>query len=133
MTGDALKEIVKELRDVEKDRPLTEDEVTVARSAEMSVFPQSFETPSSIASALAQLAIYQLPDDYLRQYPGQLQSVETGQAAQAMAQVAERQQIRILVVGDRKIVQPELKKAGFDKIKYLDTDGRKIESKPTLD
>ena len=67
VTGAALREIVNELRDAQGDRPLTAEEVSVARSAEISVFPQSFETPASIAGSLAQLAIYELPDDYYQE------------------------------------------------------------------
>ncbi len=126
VTGAALKEIVTELEGVREGRPLTADEVNTARSAEISVYPQMFETPSTIASALAQLAIYNLPSDYYQEYLGQLRAASPRDAARSFAQVADVQQIRMLVVGDRQVIEPKLKEAGFDKVEYLDTDGRKI-------
>ena len=127
MSGAALKEVDNELTAVQGDRPLTDTEVQVARSAEMSVFPELFETPSSIASSLAQLAIYRLPDDYYGKYLERLQIAEAAAIAQAMAEVVDPQQNRILVVGDRGVVTEKLTEAGFRNVKYLDTDGSPVE------
>ncbi len=127
VTGDALAEIVSELKGAATDRPLTADEVEVARSAEMSVFPQMFETPASIAGALAQLAMYSLPTDYYVKYLGQLESTKPEDASTALAHVADLRQIQMLVVGDRQAIEPLLTKAGFKNLKYLDSDGRPSE------
>ncbi len=124
VTGAALREVFNELRDVGQKRPLTDAEVNVAKSAIMSTFPQSFETPSSIASSLGQLAIYQLPHDYYQTFLDRLQSTNAAATAKAMTELVDPSQIRTLVVGDRKIIVPKLKEAGFDSIEYLDTDGR---------
>lgn len=127
VTGAALREIVNELRDVHRNRPLTAEEVSVAKSAEMSVFPQSFETPSSIASSLAQLAVYELPDDYYQHFLQNLGETTPDAVAQAMSQVVAPARLRVLIVGDRAAVSTKLKEAQFETIEYLDTDGHLLQ------
>ena len=126
VTGAALREIVKELGGVAGDQPLTSREVTVGRDAEMNVFPQAFETPSSIAGSLAQLAAYQLPDDYFDRFVGRLQSVSQEEVVQVMSQVAERKELVMLVVGNREVIEPKLKEAGFSQVTYVDFNGRPV-------
>jgi hypothetical protein len=43
-----------------------------------------------------------------------------------MAEVVARGERFILVVGDRKIVEPELRKAGFKNIKVITYDGKPL-------
>ncbi len=105
---------------------MTKEEVSVARSAEMSVYPQMFDTPSSIVGALSQLAVYHLPNDYYQTYLAHLQATQPQDAAQALAKVVALPQLHMLIVGDRQAIEPKLKDAGFDKIEYLDSDGHEV-------
>ena len=123
VTGAALHEIAKELRDAAQTRPLTRQEVADARSAEVSVFPQSFETPSSIASVLTQLAIFHLPDSELADFETRLTETSADEVAEAMAELVDGDHIQMLIVGDKEVVTPQLEAAGFANIKYLDADG----------
>jgi len=124
VTGAALREIVREMNDARASRPITPQEVAVARSAEMSLFPRSFETPASIASTLAQLAIYRLPDDYYQDYLDRLRKTDASDTTRVVAEVVDPEQLRILVVGDREVVVPTLQEAGFQEVVSLDIDGR---------
>lgn len=126
VTGAALREIVSELDAVSGDRPLTQDEVVTARDAELSVFPEAFETPSHIAGSLAQLAIFHLPDDYYEQHVTRLAATNPEEVAQAMSQLTDRRSMTMLVVGDRQVVEPKLQAAGFERIRYVDTDGQTV-------
>jgi zinc protease len=128
VTGAALREITKELDGIAMsgDEPLTEEEVLTARNAELSVFPQGFETPAHIASSLAQLAIFQLPQDYYQQHVTRLAETQPEEVIKAMTQLADRRATTMLVVGDRAVIEPKLKEAGFTRIRYLDTDGQPL-------
>ncbi len=126
VTGAALCEIISELTAVSDQRPLTEEEVAVARAAESNTFPESFETPSRIASSLAQMAIFQLPDDYFAHFVDRLEATSPADVAQAMSQLVQRQAVAVLVVGDRQVVEPKLREAGFTTIELLDTDGQPV-------
>jgi zinc protease len=126
VTGAALREIVSELDAVSGDRPLTEDEVVTARDAELSSFPEAFETPSHIAGSLAQLAIFHLPDNYYEQHVTRLAATNPEEVAKAMSQLTDRRSVMMLVVGDRQVVEPKLKEAGFERIRYVDSDGQPV-------
>ncbi len=127
VTGAALGEIVQELRDAAGARPLTEQEVDDARSAEISVYPQSFETPASIAAALTQLAVYRLPESELQQFEQRLAGTSAADVARALTELADPRQIQLLIVGDKSQVVPQLQEAGFRTIGYLDAAGRAVQ------
>jgi predicted Zn-dependent peptidase len=126
VTGAALGEIARELHDAAGNRPLTDEEVSEARSAEISVLPQSFETPSGIAAALIQLAVHRLPPADLGHFEDRLAAVPAREVAQSTAELVDTRQIRMLVVGDQDIVQPLLRAAGFAALKILDADGHPL-------
>jgi predicted Zn-dependent peptidase len=128
VTGAALREILSELQGVASDRPLTESEVLTARDAEGNTFPEAFETPGRIAGALAQMALFQLPDDYFVKFVEQLDQTSPDQVANAMVPLVARDQNLILIVGNRGVVEPNLAEAGFTQIAYLDTDGRPVKT-----
>ena len=127
VTGAALREVISEFDAVSGDRPLTEEEVVIARDAESNTFPESFETPGRIAAALAQLATFRLPDDYFAHFVDRLDATSPAEIALAMSQLIERQAIVVLVVGDRQVVEPKLQAAGFKTIVLVDTDGQPLD------
>ncbi|MHB8864071.1 MAG: M16 family metallopeptidase [Pirellulaceae bacterium] len=124
VTGAALRELISELQAVTGDRPLTEEEVAIARQAESNTFPEAFETPGRIASALTQLAIFNLPDDYFAHFVDRLEATSPAEIAQAMAQLVARPAVVQLVVGDRRVVEPKLIEAGFPSVQLIDSDGQ---------
>jgi zinc protease len=127
VTAAAVREILRELTAAATDQPLTEEEVVTARNAELSLFPQAFETPMSIVSSLAQMAVFDLPVDYFRGRRQRLERIERSAAAQVTSELTDPSRIVVLVVGDRAVVEPELRAAGWDQIRYLDPDGRSLQ------
>jgi hypothetical protein len=43
-----------------------------------------------------------------------------------MSQLTDRRSVMMLVVGDRQVVEPKLKEAGFERIRYVDSDGQPV-------
>jgi len=123
-TAPALQEILKELDALAKARPMTAEEVDKARSAEARSYPEGFESPSGIASALAEIAEFGLPANYLETFLPNLDRVSLAETQQSMTEVVAPADRFILVVGDRKTVEPELAKAGFKAIKVITYDGK---------
>lgn len=131
VTAAAVTEILRELSAAAGEQPLTEDEVFTALNAELSLMPQAFETPMSIAGALTQLALFDLPLDYFRARQLRLESIKPEPAAQLAAELTDPAQMVVLVVGDRAVVEPDLRAAGWQHVRYLDPDGRLIPASPT--
>jgi len=123
-TAPALREILKELDALADVRPITADEIDKARSARARSYPEGFESPSGIATALAEIAEFGLPADYLETFLPNLERVSLAETQKSMTEVVAPAERFILVVGDRKTVEPELTKAGFKAIKVITYDGK---------
>jgi zinc protease len=125
-TAPALQEIIKELDGLAGPKPITIGEIDKSRSSLARSFPDEFESPSDIAAALAAMAKFHLPADYLETYLSNLQKVSPEDIRKVMTEVVASGERFILVVGDRKSVEPELKKAGFRNIKLITYDGKLV-------
>lgn len=124
VTGAALKEVLGELDGLGTNRPLTENEIATARRSEILSFPEGFESPASIAGRVAEIALFDLPHDYLETVLDQLRRPEPEVIRAVMKRVAEPGDRVILVVGDRKSIEPQLKAAGVKTVKVLNTEGK---------
>jgi predicted Zn-dependent peptidase len=77
-----------------------EDELTLATSYLDGVFPIRYETTAAIASALANLVIHELPDDYYDRYRERVRGVTTAGVLRAAQAHLHPERLRIVVVGD---------------------------------
>jgi zinc protease len=127
-TGAALRELVSELDGPLGDRPIRQEEVQAAQEAELNEFPESFETPDNTSLVIAEIAKHQLPADYLAQFASGLRATQLGDVARVTGELLDRQQRFVLVVGDKSRVLQQLTDAGFQQLKFLDTDGEPVPS-----
>ena len=123
VTAEALREILAELDGLAGPRPIGEDEVASARDAEARSYPDLFTGPSAIASALEELAVFGLPGDELATFLARLGAVATDDIRKAMAELVRPSHRTVLVVGDRKAIEPKLKALGFAEIRVVTPDG----------
>ena len=126
VTAEALGEILGELDGLIKDRPLTIEEITTARDAEARSFPESFDDPSSISSAIAAMAEYELPANYLDSYLLNLIGVTDAQVRETILDVTSPNARRILIVGDRAAIEPKLVAARRGTVRVVDVNGKPV-------
>ena len=67
-----------------------------------------------------------MPADYLETFLPNLERVSLAETQKSMTEVVAPVDRFILVVGDRKTVEPELTKAGFKAIKVITYDGKSV-------
>ena len=99
-TTAAVREILSEISDLAGARPITDDELDFAKAYLTRRFPARFETNGQIAAHLAQLAIYDLPNDFYDTY---LSSVEAITREQILAAAEEHFSLggaKVVIVGD---------------------------------
>ncbi len=125
-TAPALKEMISELDGIAGKSPLSDEEIELGRNALSRSFPGSFEDPSSIAGMLESIAGFDLPADYLTTYLGNVRRVPAVEAQRIFADLASPSQRTILVVGDRKMIEPKLTALGFGKVVIIDADGKPV-------
>ncbi|MEO8337152.1 MAG: pitrilysin family protein [bacterium] len=99
VTGAAVQEILGEIERI-RTTAIAEDELTLATSYLDGVFPIRYETTSAIASALANMVIHDLPEDYYDQYRAHVRGVTTAGVLRAAQQHLHPDELRIVVVGD---------------------------------
>jgi len=78
----------------------TEEEVSAARDYLAGVFPLQLETTGQIASQIAELLIYDLPDDYYSDYRDRIRSVTLDEAHEAARSCIRPDEMTVLVGGD---------------------------------
>jgi zinc protease len=121
VTADAVREVLAEVRDIASTRPATPAELDLAKSALTRGYARSFETAGQIARGLAQLALYELPDDTLEQFVSAVQSVDID-AVTAAAQRFDPSKMTVAIVGDREKVEPGLAALGIGAVAGLEEE-----------
>jgi zinc protease len=104
VTAPALREILYEIDRIRAER-IADDELSLARDYLEGVFPIRYETTAAIASALATLVIYELPDDYYDSYRRNVRAVSTEEVLRAAREHLHPDQLQTVVVGDARTVR----------------------------
>ena len=112
VTADAVHEAVTEITTLVAEGP-TEEEVGSARDYLAGVFPLRLETTGQIAARIAELLIYDLPDDYYADYRDRLRSVTLEEAHEAARRCIHPDEMTVVVGGDAKEIQGHLEELGW--------------------
>ncbi len=127
VTKESVGEFLKELRGIRGEIPVTERELEYAKQGILRGFPRGFETPGQIADRLSALVLYDLPDDYFNNYSARVRAVTLQDITRVANRYLDPSRMAILVVGDRKAIEPGLRSLGIgDSITLLDVEGRPV-------
>jgi len=122
VTDAAVREILLEI-DKLRDAGVTDAELTLATSYLDGVFPIRFESTTAIATALASLVSYGLPDDYFDTYRSQVRSVTAGHVLSAAQAHLRPDQLQVVAVGDPTIIRAPLEVLGAGPVLTYDAEG----------
>ena len=128
VTKEAVAEFLKELRGIRGEIPVTDKELTYFKQSLVRGFPRGFETPEQIAGRLTDLVLYGLPDDYFNHYTERVNAVTRADIERVASRYLDPGRMAILVVGDRKVIEPGLRSltdVGAS-ITLLDPEGRPV-------
>ena len=112
VTADAVREIIAELRAIRDARPVTEEELAVAKPAITLGFPRAFETPGQVARAALRLALFDLPDDEYTKFVPRVEAVDAAAATAAARRRLDPEILAAVVVGPPE-VRPSLGALGL--------------------
>ncbi len=115
VTAAAIGETLKEV-DRMRAEEITTDELTLATSYLEGVFPIRYETTESIASALANLVTFGLPEDYYDTYRANIASVTPADVLDAARVHVKPEQLQISVVGNPGLIQASIQELGIGPI-----------------
>jgi predicted Zn-dependent peptidase len=103
VTDKALVEFMKELNGILQ--PVSDEELIRARNYAALGFPQDFQSVAQVAGRLAELAIYDLPDDYFNNYIRRILAVTKEEVQRVAKKYLDPEKVAIVVVGDRKEIE----------------------------
>ena len=118
-TDESVTEIIKELKNLTGAKPLTQDELTISKDNLIKGYPQGFETYTSLAGQLDQIALYDLPMDEWTTYVSKVAAVDNAAAAQLAKQHYHPTDLLIVVVGDRDKIEADLKKLNVGEVQVV--------------
>jgi len=97
-----------------------------AKQAIIRGFPRTFETAEQIANRLTDVVLYNLPDDYFNNYIARVQGVKMEDVNRVANRHLDPSRMAILVVGDRKVIEPGLRSLVDvgQTITFVDAEGR---------
>ena len=125
VTRESVVETLKEFREIQGERPITEEELEAAKAGMMLGYPAGFERSGQVLAQVINLLQHDLPDDYFRTYRDRITSITLDDVRQAGQQRVNPSGLNILVVGDRATVEEGLRELDLPMV-LLDTEGAKL-------
>ena len=119
-TSEALTEFFKELDAIRK--PIPAEEIEKAKNYLALLLPRTFETTESLAGSLAQVFVYNLPADYYATYTDRIRAVTPADVQRAAERYIQPDKFAIVIVGDRKVIEPGIKALNLGPIETIDID-----------
>ena len=126
VTKESVAETLKEFADIRGARPVSRSEFNAARDGIFRGFPALFETQGQMVSQLIRIALFDLPDDYYANFVDNMRSVTLKDLRAVASERIDDQHLVVLVVGDRKAIEPGLTELGLS-IVPVDYDGHRLE------
>ena len=129
-TSESLTEFFNELNGILK--PVPADELARARNYVALRFPGTFETTGDMARRLEDMIVFQLPANYFSNYVDRIQAVTAADAQRVAAKYVMPSRAVVVVVGDRKVIEPGIRALNLGPIRVLTLD-EVFGPAPTLD
>jgi len=119
-TSESLEEFFKELNAI--GQPVPADELTKAKNYVALGFPSEFEAIDDLAGHIEELVVYKLPDNYFERYVANVEAVTGAAVQKASATYIQPKRLAIVIVGDRKVIEPKLAALKLAPIRVMTVD-----------
>jgi predicted Zn-dependent peptidase len=124
-TDSALLEFMKELNAIRQSVPASE--LSRAKRYLQLQLPGNFETTQDIAFQLVPVALYGLPLDYYNNYVQNIEAITEADVARVAQQYINPGALAVVIVGDRKSIEPGLKAINVGPVVIRDISGQPIQ------
>ena len=128
-TADSLAELDRELRELLRERPVGEEEVSTSKKRNTLTLPGRWETARAVAGDIAQIVRFGLPDDYWNKYADLVSAVSVEETNTTARAELKPDQLIWIVVGDLGEIESEVRALGLGELDLMDADGRLLTSR----
>ena len=122
-TRESVIEVIKELKAVIDDKPITSVEVQEAKDRQTRTMAGRWETTGAIRAALQEIATFDLPPDYYATFAQKVRAVTPAEVTSAVSKSVTGRKVWV-IVGDRAKIEAGLKDLNLGEIRLLDGDGK---------
>lgn len=119
VTADAVRETLAEVERLVDEGP-TDDEVEAAKDYIAGVFPLRLETTGQVASRIAELLVFGLPDDYHNTYRDRIREVAAADVTHSGRRHVRPDEMVCVIVGDADRVRGPLEALDLGPLEVLD-------------
>ncbi len=112
-TGESVAAIKQDIEAFQAARPVTAEELARAINNETLSLPGQYETAWSVLYALQTNAVLSRPDDYLTTLVPRYRVVNREEATAAIRQAVDPAKLTWVIVGDARVVEPQLARLGM--------------------
>ncbi len=112
-TGDSVAAIMNNVRLFAGPEPVAREDLDRAINSSIYALPGDFETSGSVLGALETISVLGRPDDYYARLPARYRAQDQQQVTRAVASLIDPGRLQWVVVGDAKLVEPQLRKLGL--------------------
>jgi zinc protease len=125
VTAPAVAEILNEIEQM-RSRDVTPEELATARDSIARSLPGLFETTPQAASTIGQLFVHDLPADYYRGLPGEIDGVTADDVRRVAEKYLQPGQMIVVAVGDQSRILDKLEQLELGPIQCIDLDGNPL-------
>jgi zinc protease len=125
-TDSAVIEWLRELNGIRGARSVTDGELQFARTNRMAGLPASLESNDQVADAVANIIRNNLPWDYDQRYVQRVSAVSGSDIASVATKYVDPENLAIVIIGDRKVIEAGLRAANVAPIVIVDENGKAL-------
>jgi zinc protease len=122
-TGRAIEESLSEIAAIRGPRPATPEELAMSVAGLTRGYARNFETAEQLARAVAQLALYDLPDGYFDEFVPRVERVTAEEVTEVASRHLDPERLTTLIVGDLDQIAGDLVRLGLGEPIVLSADG----------
>jgi zinc protease len=112
-TADAIQDSLRELEAIRGPRPVSDEEMALAKASLTRGYSRNFETAQQVARSVAQLALYGLPDTYFEEFVPKVNAVSSADVTRVAATYLDPAKLTTLIVGDHSAIAESLSTLGL--------------------
>ncbi len=118
-TAESIADTLAEISGLRGSRPATPQEMSLAQASLTRGYPRNFETTQQVARAVAQLALFDLPDTYFEEFVPKVNAVTAAEVTRVAQNYLDPSRAIALVVGDRQATEQSLAALGVGELRVL--------------
>lgn len=126
-TGDSIVELIAELNAIERDRPISPEEMARVIAGSMRELPGRFQTINAVLASLVSSARYGRPLDYASTLAQRIEALQIEDLQSAANDIVRPNSLTWLIVGDLDAIRGQLEAHDIGPIEIWNDDGEPVE------